>query len=161
MDILSFGMQMELDGKVFYQENAEKVKDKNIRDILKFLADEEQKHYDFIKRFRDGSREVPDSRLVEDVQNVFVKMREENATFLDNRDSMIAVLHKGLDMEDKSVEFYTERADQSDNPDDRDIFLLLKKQEDKHYSLLSSMIEFYDRPNQWLEQAEFTHLEEY
>jgi len=161
MDILCFGMQMELDGKTFYEENASKLEDANAADILRFLADEEQKHHDYIKAFRDGSKELPPSRLVEDVRNVFQRMKDRNETFVTERSSMISVLEKGLEMEDRSIGFYQERASASESADDRDVFLLLKRQEDKHYALLSSMIEFYDRPHRWLEDAEFTHLDEY
>ena len=161
MDILSFAMQMELDGRSFFLENAEKLSDDNAAKILKFLADEEYKHYEFIERFKEGSKDVPKSSLVKDVKNIFVQMKEANQTFTAKKDSMVDVLNKGLDIEDKSVRFYQEQADKSDSDDDKDIFLLLKRQEDKHYSLLSSLIEYYERPDQWLEQAEFARSDDY
>jgi len=34
MDILGFGMKMELDGKAFYEEHASKISDRNAADIL-------------------------------------------------------------------------------------------------------------------------------
>ncbi len=37
-------------------------------DIPRFLADEEQKHHDYIKALRDGSKELPPSRLLEDAE---------------------------------------------------------------------------------------------
>lgn len=35
------------------------------------------------------------------------------------------------------------------------------EEEKKHYFLLDNIIEFVSRPEQWLENAEFYHLEEY
>jgi hypothetical protein len=37
----------------------------------------------------------------------------------------------------------------------------LAKQEEVHYSLLSSIIEFYETPHLWMEQAEFSNLKDY
>lgn len=161
MDILSFGMKMELDGKAFYEEHASKINDRHAADILQYLADEEQKHYDYIKKFREGSKEVPESHLVQDVKNVFEQMKQRGEGFVEDKSTMFEVLNRGLEMEDKSIVFYNERAKASGNPDDRDIFMLLKKQEDKHYSLLNSLIQFYDQPLQWLEDAEFVHSDDY
>ena len=161
MDILDFGMKMELDGKAFYEEHASKINDRHAADILRYLADEEQKHYDYIKKFREGSKDLPESRLVQDVKNVFKQMKQTGEGFVEDKSTMFEVLNRGLEMEDKSIDFYKERVEASDNPDDKDIFTLLKKQEDKHYSLLSSLIQFYDQPLQWLEDAEFVHFNDY
>jgi rubrerythrin len=161
MEIFSFGMQMELDGKAFYTEQASKIQDANIAHILTYLADEEQKHYDFLKKFRDGSKELPESRLLRDVRNVFQEMKDADQGFVTDKDTLLDILHKAMVLEDKSVIFYRSRAEEASGEDERDIFLLLKKHEDIHYSLLSSLIEYYDRPSHWLEDAEFTHLEDY
>jgi rubrerythrin len=161
MDILSFGMKMELDGKAFYEEHASKVNDKNAADIFRFLAEEEQKHYDYIKKIKEGSKELPESHLVRDVKNVFQRMKERGESFVEEKATLFEVLNRGLEMEDKSIDFYRERAEASESPDDKDIFMILKKQEDQHYALLSSLIEFYDRPMQWLEDAEFAHFSDY
>jgi rubrerythrin len=88
-------------------------------------------------------------------------MKEKDQGFVSDKDTLIAVLEKAMDLEDRSVTFYRSRAEEASTEDERDIFLLLKKHEDVHYSLLSSLIEYYDRPSHWLEDAEFTHLEEY
>ena len=43
----------------------------------------------------------------------------------------------------------------------KDVFLKLADEEKKHYFLLGNIIEFISRPEHWLENAEFHHLEEY
>ena len=161
MDILSFGMKMERDGKAFYEEHASKVNDRHAADILRYLAAEEEKHFNYIKNFKEGSKSLPESSLVQDIKNVFESMRQSGEGFVGEKSTMMDVLNRGLEMEDRSIDFYKERAEASENPDDRDIFMLLKKQEDKHYSLLSGLIQYYDQPQQWLEDAEFARFEEY
>ena len=41
------------------------------------------------------------------------------------------------------------------------IFQKLAEEEKKHYFLLENIIQFVSRPETWLENAEFYHLEEY
>ena len=161
MEIFSYAMQMELDGKSFYEEEAEKTRDDNIAVILRFLAKEEQKHFEILDKFKQGSPELPESSLIEDVKNVFQSMREKKESFVEDKDTLNDVLSKALALEDKSIEFYKENAEASDDSDQIDVFTLLIKHETRHYSLLSSMIEFYEAPYQWLEQAEFTKTDDY
>ena len=59
------------------------------------------------------------------------------------------------------IKLYKGEAEKTKDKGLKKALLLLKKEEDSHYSLISSWIEYYDRPHLWLEQAEFTHLEEF
>jgi rubrerythrin len=43
----------------------------------------------------------------------------------------------------------------------KEIFLKLADEEKKHYFLLENIIDFVSRPQKWLENAEFYHLDEY
>jgi rubrerythrin len=59
------------------------------------------------------------------------------------------------------VKFYTEKAAEEKDPGRKNIFKALAGEEKKHLFLLENMIEFVSRPETWLEDAEFNHLEEY
>lgn len=161
MEIFSYGMQMELDGEAFYLEEAGRSEDGNISRILNYLAEEERSHYETLKSFRDGSPELPESSLLADVKNVFQAMKEKSERFVSEKDNLTEVLRKGMQLEDRSIDFYREREKESEARGEKDIFALLVKQEQRHYALLSSLIEYYDRPSNWLENAEFVHLDDY
>ena len=68
---------------------------------------------------------------------------------------------KAQDIEKKSYEFYTEKANEVTEEYQKEVFLKLADEEKKHYFLLENIIEFVSRPETWLENAEFYHLEEY
>ena len=68
---------------------------------------------------------------------------------------------KAQDIEKKSRDFYTEKANEVKQEYQKDIFLKLAEEEKKHYFLLENIIDFISRPETWLENAEFNHLEEY
>jgi rubrerythrin len=61
----------------------------------------------------------------------------------------------------RSQQFYQEKAGQMDRDDQRHLFEQLAAEEAKHYFLLENLIDFVSRPEQWLENAEWHHLEDY
>ena len=68
---------------------------------------------------------------------------------------------KAQDIEKESREFYLQKADEVQDHCQKGIFRKLAEEENKHYFLLDNIIEFVSRPEQWLENAEFHHLEDY
>jgi rubrerythrin len=167
MDIFEFGMKMEQEGEIFYRGHAEKINDANASELLIFLADEEKRHYELIKHLKDGLKGVFYTNFLKNVKTVFQRMKEKGETFIEEKAHMVEVLNKALAMEEESIKLYRKEAekvdkvDKASNPEIRELLLLLKKEEDAHYSLISSLIEFYETPHIWLEQAEFTHLTDY
>ncbi|MHC4528912.1 MAG: ferritin family protein, partial [Planctomycetota bacterium] len=80
---------------------------------------------------------------------------------LDPHSEQIDLYRKAQDIEQNSRDFYLEKADEVKEEYQKDIFLQLAEQENKHYFLLDNIIEFVSRPKTWLENAEFVHLQDY
>ena len=68
---------------------------------------------------------------------------------------------KAQELEKKSEEFYLEKSKQAADLEQKTIFLKIAAEEKQHYWLLDNLIEFISRPDHWLENAEWNHLEEY
>lgn len=68
---------------------------------------------------------------------------------------------KAQDIEKKSRDFYLDKCTIVELQYQKELFLKLAEEEKKHYFLLDNIIEFVSRPETWLENAEFCHLEEY
>jgi rubrerythrin len=161
MDIFAYAMQMEKDGEGFYREIALKTDNIGIKRILTMLADEEVKHYNAIERMQRGQPEpMEETRILDDVKNVFVQMKEEGPGF-DTDLKQIELYEKAQEIEKRSRQFYEEKAGQAEQNDQKLLFQRLAAEEAKHYFLLENLIEFVSRPAQWLENAEWFHLEEY
>jgi rubrerythrin len=64
-------------------------------------------------------------------------------------------------MEVDSYKFYTEKAEETDNPDVEKSFKRLAEEEKKHERIIDNIIEMVNRPNTWLEDAEWNHMDEY
>ena len=54
MKVYEHAMQMELDGKKYYEECAEKVELPYLKQVLMELASDEVKHYEIFKAMRDN-----------------------------------------------------------------------------------------------------------
>jgi rubrerythrin len=64
-----------------------------------------------------------------------------------------------LEKERQSIELYQKLLLHA--TDDRELFEYLIKQEQEHYGLLEEIIKMVNRPNEWVESAEFGLREEY
>lgn len=161
MDIYEYAMQMEKDGETYYRELVEKVDNKGLKKIFTMLADAEVIHYNlFLKVKKNAVIHMTDTPILSNVKNIFAKMKEEKDTFGVTA-SQVALYKKAQDIEKKSQVFYLEKADEVNIPSQREIFLKIAEEEKKHYLILENIINFVSRPQTWLENAEWYHLDEY
>jgi len=160
MTILEYALQMEKDGEIYYRELAQQTTNKGIQTILNMLADEEVKHYNAIKKMQTTMPEMAETTILADAKNVFAQIKESGECCdFDNNESEL--YKKAQDIEEASQKFYLKKANEVEPGRQKELFLQLAEEEKKHYFLLENIIEFISRPQQWLEDAEFYHLEEY
>jgi len=161
MNILEFAMEKEKFSKDYYRRLADRSTSKGLMEIFNMLADEEAKHYKIIKQLKDKVPETAaDTDVLSDAKDIFKRMRE-NAGEFNFDENELGIYKKAQDIEKESREFYLEKASQVDDPYQKRIFRRLAAEEKKHFFLLDNIIEFVSRPQQWLENAEFVHLDEY
>jgi rubrerythrin len=161
MNIFDFAMQMELDGKQFYQDLIEKTNDQGLRRILGMLAEDEVKHYEIIAKMKDNVQpEMAESMVLADAKNIFNLMLDHKE--LISLDSPQKDLYKHAQLlEKKSQDFYQQKVAEVPDPEQQKLFQQIAAEEEKHYFLLDDIYELLLRPEIWLENAEFNHLDEY
>ena len=161
MKLFDFAMQMEKDGEAYYRELAAKCKIQGLKKILNMLADDEVGHYNAFKKLREGSpAEILESEVLAKAKNVFVEIREREKSF-NLAGSEIELYQKAIEIEKKSEDFYREKAGEVDRQEEKDILLKIAEDEKRHRFLLKNTCDFLARPQTWVENAEFHHLEEY
>jgi rubrerythrin len=125
------------------------------------LADEEAHHYRVVEQMKTR---VPDkvcnTNVLSEARQVFARMRE-GANKFDFDASQIEIYKKAQDIEKNSRQFYLQKAEEVEDNRQKAVFRELADEEKKHYFLLENIIQFVSRPETWLENAEFYHLEEY
>jgi rubrerythrin len=153
-------MEKEKFSEDYYRQLAAKSHNKGLATIFNMLAGEEARHYKIVSDMKkDIAPDLAETKVLSDAKNVFAKMRESAQSF-DFNISEIELYKKALDIEKQSRDFYLEKADEVAEAQ-KEIFLELADEEKKHYLLLENIIDFVSRPETWLENAEFYHLEEY
>ncbi len=160
MNIFQYAMQMEKDGEEFYRDLAANVENTGIRNILTMLADEEAGHYQVLADIEQDSPQVPETEILDHARNIFAEMKDAGRTFhLD--EAQIDLYREAQAIEQRSIDFYTEKAAVVDLDSQKQLLTRLAQEEKKHYFLLENIIDFVSRPTTWLENAEFCHLEQY
>lgn len=163
MNVFEFCMQMETDGRNFYLEHANKVQLPALKNILLNLADDELKHYNLFKAMRDGAKaeynEAGKTHIISNTRNIFQEMSEKEAGLKFPPDARNAWA-KAQDVEKKSEEFYRSEAAKCTDANQRKILNAVAEEEHKHWVALQHVIEFLDRPKSFIEDAEWSGLEE-
>ncbi|MBC8470176.1 MAG: ferritin family protein [Planctomycetes bacterium] len=159
-NIFEYAMQMEKDGEDYYRRLAQKTGNNGMKTILIMLADEEVKHYNALEKIKTQKTQIAESEILTDAKNVFVQIKESGESF-DFDIKQTELYKKAQDIEKKSRDFYKEKANEVTEEYQKELFLKLADEENKHYLLLDNIIDFVSRPEQWLEDAEFFHLEDY
>ncbi|RJQ15087.1 MAG: rubrerythrin [Nitrospiraceae bacterium] len=159
MDIYEYAMQMEKDGEDFYRNLARKTPNVGLQNILTMLANAEVKHYNVFHAMKyNGPIPDTDTEILANVKNIFLRMREEKETPVNT--PQIDLYRKAQEIENKSRDFYLEKADEV-TTSQKAIFIRIADEEKTHYFILENIIDFVSRPDTWLENPEWYHLEEY
>jgi len=162
MNIYEYALQMEKDGEAYYRDLASKTTNKGLITILTMLADEEVVHYKTIEQMQneDSNASMANVPVLGTAKNIFQDMAGD-VSALKFEDNQVELYKKAAEVEDDAAKFYTEKAAELENPDYKELFLRLAEEEKKHAHLLNNIVEFVARPQQWVEDAEFSNLDEY
>jgi len=162
MNIYKYAMKMEKDSENYYNELANKTDDTGLQNILRMLANDEVKHYYIIEKMikTDASAELAETGILKNAKNIFIKIKGKNIVFNFGL-SQVDFYRKAQEFEEKSYKFYLEMSDKVEIESQKKIFLKLAGEEKKHMFLLENLVEFVSRPETWIENAEFNHLDDY
>lgn len=165
MNIYDFAMQMEKDGENYYRDLAAASKIAGLKKIFEMLADEEVKHFEIFQQMKvkKGETQLPKTDILANVKNIFIDMKAEKPHLHIDTTKDTDAFRKARDIEQKSIDFYLEKAEEAEDAAVKDILKRLAREEGKHLKIMENLVEFVSRPEpgHWLENAEWHHLEEY
>jgi rubrerythrin len=160
MNIFEFAMEMELEGKAYYEKLASETGVVGLKAIFTNLAADEKKHYDTIQALQRGADgKMADTAVQDKARNVFQDLIGDK--------NLVGSLTKSLDgyqyareIEAKSVKFYEDAAKKADNPDAARILLRIADEEKKHYNIMDNLYDLVLAPQNFLAWGEFSNLKE-
>jgi len=161
MNIFEFAMQMEKDGEEYYRELAANTTNQGLQAICRMLAEDEAKHFGIMKQVRDAMNpRLVETEILSRARNVFQQLKEEGGKTVVEL-SQIELYRRAQEIEKKSEAFYLEKAAAVMDDYVHGLLTGIAGEEARHYFLLENIIQFVSRPDTWLENAEFTHLDDY
>jgi len=143
-----------------YRSAAETIADAGAARILTLLADEEASHANAL-RIMNVSSVGSSASLIAAAQDWIGGVVEGAAVAISTDTALRDVLQRAMELERATETFYRERGAGADDPAIAELFARLAAIEKTHYLFVSSLSEYFDRPNEWVESAEFGLRPEY
>lgn len=158
MNIFEFAMQKEKDAEAFYRDLAESSNSEGLKKIYNYLANAETQHYDVVKHMKEREKTDTETDILGDVATIFNKMSRSKDELLKLDRQQVRVYEKARAIEKESIDLYTEKARETENPDHKRIFQQLAEQEKMHYAIVDQLVETVILPETWVENGEFSHI---
>ena len=162
MSVLDDAISLEQRAMQFYYQTKDQVSDPSAKKILDLLANEEQKHAAALNAMKTGvygNLETP--ALLKEVRGLVEGAVQKGQAVIASDASMRGILQRAMEVEQTTERFYREHAGEEDDQKLSELFNHLAAQEAEHYLLVSSLVEYFDRPVEWVESAEFGLRPEY
>jgi len=153
-------MQMELDGKAFYEKMAVRTADPELKKVLVMLAEEEQKHYNIFLKLRTGEgaealkKVSTHSDTLKAVKSIFVELSNSTEHHEFTRDEK-SIWTEALKIEEKSESFYREKAEKEPNIATRNLLTMIANEERNHIYLIDSVLTYMKFPDTFADSSQF------
>ena len=129
-ELIDIPMEREESAYTFYMDIYEKVEDEGVKDALKFLAEEEKRHKEFLINYKNGHygqdalrlSDVVDYRIAEHLEEPTVKKG------IELKDVYLAAAHREL----KSYSFYMALAEIHHKGNVKEMLIKMANEELKH-----------------------------
>ena len=140
MDVFEYAMNMEIEGEKIYRTLANKNNDVGLKVIFEMLADMEKEHYRVFSEMRTNNfkqAERPD--ILPDILKVlkWMKNRMEKIT-LDT--PQLEIYRQAMESEKEAQVFYSEKANESNDPMTKTALLQIAEEEHRHFEILEEII---------------------
>lgn len=147
MEGLEFAINMELQGERYYRKQASLNKDNVLGTVFSGLADDERAHAGYLSKEAKGTAFAASEA---GARSVFDSLADFKAV---GTAEQLDAYREALDMEKQSIELYQNLLRQSEGQSA--LFEFLIAQEKEHYRIIGEIIRLVNRPNEWVESAEF------
>ena len=164
LDILRNALEMEAEGKAFFERVAEMMKHPRAKEMFVSLAKQENRHIEVLggelKRLEDGD----DWASLEEMRSVGSGISKV-AVFQDRQFKRLKLrpdageleaLNIGIEVEKKSIDYYRSAGSQVSNPKAKEIFNWLVGEEAGHLTILTAEYENRTKSGFYYDNMEFS-----
>lgn len=145
-DILKTAILLERRGKAFYSQIAKQTQSESVKKIFTMMAEEEDEHIQFLSRqfahyekdhqFLENEpvSQVDDATVIE-ILSEKIKKEISAASF------EAAAISAAIDFENRAIEIYSKRAEEAEDPNEKQTYGMLADWEKGHHHLLHKLNE--------------------
>lgn len=144
LNILKQALLLEKRGYALYHTAAEQSKDPVVQEFFHMMAEEENAHVAALatqfKYFSENNKFAPVQRPHSQVSHAATKvLNKETQTRIASADFEAAAISAAILMEERAIKFYSDRADSTDDPEERKLYSWLSEWEITHLRFLTEI----------------------
>jgi rubrerythrin len=166
IEVLQLAVQMEVDGKEFYQNASRKGSNKLAKELFRQLANEEDVHrkkfveiYEALKRGQNWPDVEPPSEKGKKIKSLFAEATKALGRAFEVAESELSAIKIAMDMEVKSYNLYHSRSKESTLPVEKRFYETLAGEERGHHLALLDSYEYLSDPAGWFTKKEHWSLD--
>lgn len=146
LEILKMAILMEKRGKAFYEKMAEQTDSSGAKTIFMTMAEEEKAHVEYLsKQFSHYMKEKhfakPDTSadISDDISSEIIN--KEIVKQISAASFEAAAISAAMDFETRAVEVYSKRAEEAEDPNEKEMYAWLAEWERGHHKILHDLNE--------------------
>jgi rubrerythrin len=166
MEVLRTAIQMEVDGKEFYQKASQKSSNKLAKELFQQLAKEEDIHrkkfvdiYEALRKGKNWPDVGPPSEKGKRLKSLFAEATKALGSKFKAAGSELEAIKTAMDMEVKSYNLYHSRSEESTLPVEKRFYETLAGEERGHHLALLDSYEYLSDPTGWFTKKEHWSLD--
>jgi len=166
LEALQFAIQMEIDGKEYYQKASKESGNKIGEELFQWLATEEDKHR---QRFEQIYKAIQNKKVWPEIDiapgkghilgTLFSKAIEMSDTNFKAPPDELDAISIALEMENKTHDFYKDQSKKAKHDAERKFYESLAAEERGHYLALVDYREYLIDPAGWFVKSEHPSLD--
>ena len=145
IDVLKTAILLERRGKAFYTQAARQTESKSAKKIFEMMAEEEDAHIDFLvkqfKSYTDSNQFLKIDEQPEEDDAVVEILTEKVKNEISAAGFEASAISAAIDFEDRAIEVYSSRAEESEDPNEKEMYQMLADWEKTHHHLLHKLNE--------------------
>lgn len=160
MSLLSYAIQMELDGEQYYLRQAELNDDEVISNAFRLVAKAEHRHADLLRGLAEGSpEEFDEEKITAETGNIFSKLRDFKRD-ASKVPTQLEAYKEAEVIEDLSIKLYERMLEAAGDARAKQLLVFLISQERQHLELFQNLGELVRKPEQYVHHPMFSDAKE-
>jgi rubrerythrin len=166
LEALQIAVQMERDGREYYQKASRSSDNQLGRELFQSLAAEEDVHRQKFEEIYNAIRNKkawPETDFQPDggkrLRTIFVRAVEEMGSSVKAPSTELDAIQTAMDMENKSYDFYKSRSQVATYDIEKDFYETLAAEEREHHLILLDYFEYLKDPAGWFVKKEHPSLD--